>query len=105
MSRRFWLFGFAIAATLLAGGAHAQCPPDTPPGARIYVDPRLVPKRIPVTQLQIVQSQVDPWTSTDEKMRLVNQYWLQFRPIEIPYGHGRLLISPINPCIQEYLGR
>ena len=100
-SRQFWLFGLAIAGTLIAGSANAQ---QCPFGSKIYVDPRLVPKRIPTTHLEIVQSQIDPYASPEEKERLVSEYWLQFRPIEIPYGRGRVFINPINPCMQQYFG-
>jgi hypothetical protein len=35
---------------------------------------------------------------------IVESYYQQGQPIEVPYGDGKVLVSPADPCVQQYLG-
>src|SRR5262245_19631555 len=78
--------------------AHAQCAPED----KIYIDPRLVPKRLDLTAEQLntlMHSQVSP----EVRNALIGQYTQKYQPIVVPYGTGKVLVSPTNPCIQQYI--
>ena len=80
--------------------AHAQCPAD----AKIYIDPRLVPQRQQVSRgtfIAVMTGDVDPAL----KRHVQESYFSQFQPIQIPFSGGIVLVSPNNPCVQQYIGR
>jgi hypothetical protein len=80
--------------------AHAQCPAD----AKIYIDPRSVPQRQQVSRgtfIAIMTGDVDPAL----KRYVQESYFSQFQPIQIPFSGGIVLVSPNNPCVQQYIGR
>jgi hypothetical protein len=78
--------------------ASAQCPP----GAKIYIDPRLVPQRQRVTPHQFMGT-ANPYMDPALKHYLQESYYSQHQPIEVPFGGGRVLVSPDDPCIQQYI--
>ena len=81
------------------GSAHAQCAPTD----KIYIDPRLVPKRLiisPESMKAILLGHTIPW---ETKNYYLQQYQQRGQPIVVPYGTGKVLVSPTNPCIQQYL--
>jgi len=41
--------------------------------------------------------------SPEQKARSYQLLLQQNQPIEIPYGTGKVLVHPINPCIQQYI--
>jgi hypothetical protein len=77
--------------------AHAQCT-DTD---KIYIDPRLVPKRGNMTPEQLNAIMHSPGITPEARNYLLGQYMQ--KPIEVPYGTGRVLVHPTNPCIQQYI--
>jgi hypothetical protein len=81
--------------------AHAQCAPTD----KIYIDPRLVPRQPHITQGQMLAAMLDKNISSAERMRIREMYQSQFsgQPIVVPYGTGKVLVSPSNPCIQQYI--
>ena len=89
-----------IADGFFYSAAHAQCAPTD----KIYIDPRLVPKRIAPSEQAMLDvlrggSAVDP----SIKERMLQQYQQRGQPIVVPYGTGKVLVSPTNPCIQQYI--
>jgi len=93
----------ALLSSVFADGffysAHAQCA-DTD---KVYIDPRLVPKRlnIPRESMEaILLGRTIPW---ETKNYYLQQYQQRDQPIEVPYGTGKVLVSPTNPCIQQYI--
>src|SRR5215467_4269455 len=79
------------------GSAHAQCAPSD----KIYIDPRLVPGRLiiaPQDMRNILLSRTIPW---ETKNYYLQQYQQRGQPIEVPYGTGKVLVHPTNPCIQQ----
>jgi hypothetical protein len=82
--------------------AGAQCAP----GAKIYIDPRLVPQRQKVTREGFEGIMADPWTDPAVKVKkyFMESYYSQHQPIEVPFGGGRVLVSPDDPCVLQYIG-
>jgi hypothetical protein len=84
--------------------AHAQCA-DTD---KIYIDPRLVPKPINCSP-QRLEAIMLGMASNPRLSEMGQGIILQCRrqaqnqPIRIPYGSGVVLVSPTNPCIQQYI--
>jgi hypothetical protein len=80
------------------GSAHAQCAPED----KIYIDPRLVPKRPVLTprgfSAVMAARRRDPLDDY-----LLQQTMQRNQPIVIPYGTGKVLVHPTNPCIQQYI--
>jgi hypothetical protein len=80
--------------------ANAQCAA----GDKIYIDPRLVPQRQMVSRQQYYDIMTNPYTDPAMKSYIANSFLNQFQPIQIPYGNGMVLVSPNDPCIQQYIG-
>jgi hypothetical protein len=40
-----------------------------------------------------------------EKQRLIDEYMKQFQRIKMPFTGGIVLISPNDPCIQQFIPR
>jgi hypothetical protein len=93
----------ALLSGIFAGGffysAHAQCAPED----KIYIDPRLVPQRPNITRRGMFGVLKDDNMDPGVKQRLLQQYMQQGQPIVVPYGTGKVLVSPTNPCIQQYI--
>jgi hypothetical protein len=89
----------ALLSSLFADGpAHAQCAPTD----KIYIDPRLVPKRPVLTPQQFNALGNAPRRDPlDDYLR--QQTMQRNQPIVIPYGTGTVLVHPTNPCIQQYI--
>src|SRR5215510_10356007 len=107
--RRSSLIGFfiaGIAAIVCAvSAAHAQCAATD----KIYIDPRLVPKPLNCSRDMMGAG---AWLNAPQGQPPIQLYrkWLrrctqqaQGRPIRIPYGTGKVLVHPTNPCIQQYI--
>jgi hypothetical protein len=78
--------------------ANAQCAATD----KIYIDPRLVPKRLHCSRedlLGMMLSRAPPET----KNFILQQCMQQGQPIVVPYGTGKVLVDPTNPCIQQYI--
>jgi len=80
--------------------AHAQCAATD----KIYIDPSLVPKR-PTLSREGFSALMNNRNPNAEKMNqyLLQQHMQRNQPIEVPYGTGRVLVHPDNPCIQQYI--
>ena len=94
------LIAVLLPSLLLIADAHAQCAPTD----KIYIDPRLVPQR-PNFKPGDVTRLLLPSEAGDPRLRdyLLQQYTQQNQPIVIPYGTGKVLVHPTNPCIQQYI--
>ena len=99
------LIFLTVGAAVLTDGyfqpASAQCPADV----QIYIDPRLVPQRQSVTPEQFRNILVNPEIPENVKNYWREAYRSQYQPIQIPFRAGSVLISPTDPCIQQYIGR
>jgi hypothetical protein len=80
--------------------AWAQCAPTD----KIFIDPRLVPQRQTVTKEQYIAVMSNPYSDPALKKYIMDSYNSQFQPMQLPYGRGMVMISPINPCVQQYIG-
>jgi hypothetical protein len=93
----------AIGVVLLGGSAeqaHAECAP----GAQIFIDPRLVPGR-PRFSEEEIHRMLGAGGDPAHRQQILKLYWEQNQPIQMPFNGGIVLISPTNPCIQQYIGR
>jgi len=79
--------------------AHAQCAPTH----KIYMDPRLVPKRPNISPEAMARMLGSDYVDKEIKRRLSQQYMQQGEPIVVPFGTGKVLVHPTNPCIQQYI--
>jgi hypothetical protein len=79
--------------------AHAQCDPTD----KIYIDPRLVPRpHSPSPEgcgALMLPNNMNPAIS----QQLLQQCMQRGQPIVVPYGTGKVLVHPTNPCIQQYI--
>ena len=82
---------------LMCADAHAQCAPTD----KIYIDPRLVPQQRQLTlqQFQAMMNGRDP----EIRHQAIEMLKQRGQPIVMPYGTGKVLVSPDNPCIQQYI--
>jgi hypothetical protein len=79
--------------------AHAQCAPED----KIYIDPRLVPKPPNISPENMMGIMANRFLSPEAKAQMLQQYQQQGQPIVVPYGTGKVLVHPTNPCIQQYI--
>jgi hypothetical protein len=79
--------------------AHAQCAPSD----KIYIDPRLVPKRPNISPEQFKAIILSPGSTPEMKAWTQREYTQKYQPIVVPYGTGKVLVHPTNPCIQQYI--
>jgi hypothetical protein len=94
---------FAADANLHRASAQwptAQCPS----GSQIFIDPRLAPRRPWYSAAQLQQILASEDIPPQRKKQALDLYTAQSQPIEMPFGAGRVLIHPQNPCIQQYIG-
>jgi len=78
--------------------AHAQCAPTD----KIYIDPRLVPQR-PVLTPRGFSALMNAPRRDPLDDYLLEQTMQRNQPIVVPYGTGKVLVHPTNPCIQQYI--
>jgi|SRR6266851_2088612 len=78
--------------------AHAQCAATD----KIYIDPRLIPQR-PNMRPSMFDVLNDNNMDPGVKQRLLEQHMQQGQPIVVPFGTGKVLVYPTNPCIQQYI--
>jgi hypothetical protein len=83
----------------VSGLASAQCAPSE----HVYIDPRLVPHKPQRTQDQVRDLLASPRLSEETKQKILSEYEAQNQPIQIPMNNGYVLISPLNPCIQQFV--
>ena len=79
----------------------AQCAPTD----KIYIDPRLVPQRQLMSRDTFYHTTGDFDLDYFQKQRAANIYFNQYQPIQIPFNGGIVLVSPNDPCVQQYIGR
>jgi len=79
--------------------AHAQCAPTD----KIYIDPRLVPRRPQISREGYAAIILNPNLPDAIKLDAHRKMAEQNQPIEIPHGTGKVLVHPSNPCIQQYI--
>jgi len=105
ISIRLALFLLVAGGTVIADSfvhsANAQCPT----GSQIYIDTRLVPQRQRMSHEQAMRILSVPGMPENVKNWAIESYYTQFQPIQIPFRGGTVLISPTDPCIQQYIGR
>ena len=87
-----------LSSVFADGSAHAQCAPED----KIYIDPRLVPKRPVLTPRDFSALMNAPRRGPLDDY-LLQQTMQRNQPIVIPYGTGKVLVHPTNPCIQQYI--
>src|SRR5713226_1426926 len=98
--KTFLLMAVSIAQYLsVVAPALAQCASDD----RVYVDPRLVERRARYSEGQMRGILADPTISEQTKMQFLRAYQQQDQPIQMPMNNGFVLISPLNPCIQQFI--
>jgi hypothetical protein len=101
MSR--YVVAILVALTMPASfySVHAQCAATD----KIYIDPRLVPRRAEPTpqeaQAMLLHRNHRPADAFDQA--ILQQYFQKGQPIVVPYGTGKVLVHPTNPCIQQYI--
>jgi len=88
-----------LSSVFADGSAHAQCPPE----AKIYIDPRLVPQPPNISPNNMMGILANPHLSPEAKTEMYRQYSQRNQPIAVPYGTGKVLVDPTNPCIQQYI--
>jgi hypothetical protein len=95
------LFLYAITAVVMLGSgpALAECSPND----KVYIDPRLVPHRPQITREQFVSLLANPYVSDAFKQQAIEAARTQNDPIRMPMDNGYVLISPTNPCIQQFI--
>jgi hypothetical protein len=83
------------------GSAHAQCAPTD----KIYIDPRLVPRPPNISREAMMAIMLNRNLTPEARGQMLQQYQQlgQGEPIVVPYGTGKVLVSPTNPCIQQYI--
>ena len=81
------------------GSAHAQCAPTD----KIYIDPRLVPKPPNISREGMMAIMLNRNLTPEARGQMLQQYQQQGQPIVVPYGAGKVLVHPTNPCIQQYI--
>jgi hypothetical protein len=94
------VLSLAVAQCLsFSGLALAQCGPSD----HVYIDPRLVIQRPHYTREQVTASMNIEALSAEAKAKILSQYREQDQPIQMPMGNGYVLISPLNPCVQQFI--
>jgi len=91
-----------VCGTLVDGffySAHAQCAASD----KIYIDPRLVPQRPSPPEGSMGSLMASRFLSPEAKQQLLQEYAQRNQPIVVPYGTGKVLVHPTNPCIQQYI--
>jgi hypothetical protein len=69
----------------------------------IYIDPRLAIQRPHYSSEQMQGILADPTISEEAKGKFLSQYHEQDQPIKMPFSNGYVLISSLNPCIQQFI--
>ena len=76
---------------------------NAPPTDKIYIDPRLVPKPLPFSRENLLGIMLDRNLSPEAKNFFLEQAYKNTQPIVVPFGTGKVLVHPTNPCIQQYI--
>lgn len=82
-----------------AGGG----PLPQPNGQGIFVDPKLVPQRPPISEGQMRAIMNSPVLDPAAKAATLEQYRQQGQPVEVPYPGGKVVIDPHNPTRQQFI--
>ena len=102
--RRFWRAPLAILSVLATATVPAVALAQCPQGAHTYINPRLAPQRPQVSRQQLEAAFANPAVPAELKRQILDLFLNQNEPIQVPYRNGTVLISPKDPCIQQYLG-
>jgi hypothetical protein len=101
---RMLIFFLGVTAALIVDGyfqsASAQCVVD---GKKVFIDPRLVLPRARWTPQALSEFLANQYVPEWQKKRAMEDYYNQLQPIRIPYAGGTVLISPSNPCLQQFI--
>ena len=97
--KHLFLNALTAVVTLGSGPALAECSPND----KVYIDPRLVPHRPQITREQFVSLLANPTVPEAQKQEIWNLARTQNDPIKMPMGNGYVLISPTNPCLQQFI--
>lgn len=81
-------------------GGHVGVDPDT---GQALIPPGLVPQRTPVTYGQFVRAMASPRMDPALKQFIMQSYYGQGQPLEMPTTGGRVVINPQNPKQQMYI--
>jgi hypothetical protein len=97
---KFLAAGPALVLAIMSavGAAHAQ---QCEPTDKIYIDPRLVPKPRSMSLEDFQRMMNAPGISPEIKAQVYQQLRQQGQPIVVPYGTGKVLVHPTNPCISN----
>jgi hypothetical protein len=93
------LIVFLMIADGVFYSAHAQCAATD----KIYIDPRLVPRRPQISREGYQAIMNAPGIPDAIKLDAHRKMTEQNQPIVIPYETGKVLVHPTNPCIQQYI--
>jgi hypothetical protein len=95
------LFLYAITAIVTLGSvpALAECAPSD----KVYIDPRLVPQRPHPARETVINVLASHSLPESVKQQVLEDLRTQNDPIKMPMGNGYVLISPTNPCIQQFI--
>src|SRR5262249_16939558 len=100
MRKSVTVLPLALLCGLFADGffysAHAQCAASD----KIYIDPRLVPRRPQISRETLETILSNPYSTygmPDLNAQILQQYQQQGQPIVIPYGTGKVLVHPTKP--------
>ena len=88
-----------LSSVFADGSAYALCAAED----KIYIDPRLVPRPPNISREAMMAIMLGRNLSSEDKTRMLQQYQQQGQPIVVPYGTGKVLVHPTNPCIQQYI--
>jgi len=94
-----------VGAAAIADGCLQSAAAQCAAGIRIFIDPRLVPQRPQVSSEQFREALANPMTPPNVRDMVMKLYYEQNQPIQVPFRDGVVLISPKDPCIQQYLGK
>jgi hypothetical protein len=104
MRSRLVLISLVASLATLASGATLSAADQCPAGAKIYIDPRLVPQRQHMSREQAAAILSLPQVPENQKQWVLESYYNQYQPIQMPFGNGYVMISGTDPCIQQYIG-
>jgi hypothetical protein len=91
------------AVSALGNGAVAAGGASACGDKKVWIDPRLVPQRPIYTREQIRLQLMDPSLTASDRQRIVERYAHQADPVTFPYANGYVLVSPTDPCIQQFV--
>jgi hypothetical protein len=102
---RLALISLVVGGAVLADGSIQSAGAQCAPGRHIYIDPRLVPQRQHMSYDQVFRLLSTPGIPDNVRNWALESYYSQNQPIQVPFRGGTVLVSPTDPCIQQYIGQ